>query len=171
MTRIATSMLLLIVLQGCTAVDPRSGNTDTAALSWRILSEGGSSRLASGNPGPQPARLEIARTGEEYERLWARYIGEQERPPVAFDEESVLFLLGGVQSTGGYEVDADDISVEGDRLIVDASVKGPPPGSMVSQAFSAPWAVVAVNKRDFVEAQWVDQGRMVARKMPQDRTE
>lgn len=168
MTRVGLLSLLLVFLSSCTAVDPGSADNGNSELSWRILASGGSSRAASGeNPGSEEVpRLVIARSQQEYGLLWTRYIGEETRPPAAFDEETVVFLLGAVRPTGGYEIDPRAVEMEGDRLIINAEIDGPPPGSMVTQAITAPWAVVAVNRREFVEAQWFHDGALVARNTP-----
>lgn len=172
MTRSMLLSLLLVLAPSCSAVDSGNAAGDDSKMTWRILASGSHSGAASaGEPQKSAPRVEIARSQEEYERLWDRLIRNGERPPAAFDEESVIFLLGGVQSTGGYRIDPRDVELEGDRLIMDVRVEGPPPGAIVTQAFTAPWALVAVNRREFVEAQWVEDGRVVARRSPADQAQ
>lgn len=95
-----------------------------------------------------------ARDADTYARLWSSLIGEGERPAVDFASESVVFLLAGSRPTGGYSVEARGVALEEKTLVVDAEVKGPPPGSMVTQALTSPYAVVAVKTREFEDVRW-----------------
>jgi hypothetical protein len=92
-----------------------------------------------------------------YERELERLLGDSasgEIPGIEFESEAAVILVGGQRNSGGYFVDVRGASVEGDTLIIDAVVQGPPPDSIVTQALTSPWAVVAVRNRDFKTVQW-----------------
>lgn len=102
---------------------------------------------------PQP-RAVAARDAETFRRLWMSLIGTDQIPPVDFEREAAIFLLGGERRTGGFEVVATGASMRGGVLVLDAAVKPPPPGSMTTQAISYPFSVVAVDRRDFASVEW-----------------
>jgi hypothetical protein len=113
--------------------------------------------IASGpNAAAKPARAEAVATfdDESYRRLWSAMIGAGNPPAVDFANESVVFLLAGPKPTGGWTIDARGATIEGETLVVDASVKAPPPGAIVTQAFTSPWVVVAVKSRAFKDVRW-----------------
>lgn len=90
----------------------------------------------------------------DYERRIEALLGSGEIPPVDFSTEAAVILLAGQRSTGGYSIAVRGARVEGDTIIVDAVVQGPPPGSAVTQAITSPWTVVAVRNRSFKNVQW-----------------
>jgi hypothetical protein len=93
---------------------------------------------------------------ETYTALWAATIDENggEMAPVDFETESAVVLFGGQRNTGGYIVDVRGAAIEGDTLVVDAVVKGPGGGSIVTQALTQPWVVIAVKNRRFKDVRW-----------------
>jgi hypothetical protein len=99
-------------------------------------------------------RSVAARDAETFRRLWTSLIGTDQIPPVDFTREAAIFLLGGERRTGGFEVVATGASMRGDVLVIDGAVNPPPPGSMTTQAIAYPFAVVAVDRRDFASVEW-----------------
>jgi hypothetical protein len=81
-------------------------------------------------------------------------IGAGEAPAVDFETETVVFLFGGQRSTGGYSVDVRGVTMEGDTLVIDGSVQGPPPGAITTQALTSPYAVLAVKSRAIRNVRW-----------------
>ncbi len=86
---------------------------------------------------------------ETYRGKWESLIGSGEPPAVDFATESAVFLFGGQRPTGGYKYEVRGASIEGDTLVVDGGLKGPPPRSPVTMAFTSPYAVIAVKSRAF----------------------
>jgi hypothetical protein len=86
---------------------------------------------------------------ETYRAKWESLIGNGEPPAVDFATESVVFLFGGQRPTGGYKYEVRGVSIDGDTLVVDGGVKGPPSRSINTMALTSPYAVIAVNSRAF----------------------
>jgi len=89
-----------------------------------------------------------------YQATWAKNIGEGEAPKADFAKEAVVFIFAGMRNTGGYSVDVRGAKIEGQTLILDAVVSGPPPGGIVAQVITYPYAVVAVTPRAFESVRW-----------------
>lgn len=81
-------------------------------------------------------------------------IGGGSPPPVDFQSDSAVFLLAGSKPTGGWTVVPRGASVEGKTLVVDAAIQPPPPDAYVTQAFTSPYAVVAVSTKAFEDVRW-----------------
>lgn len=97
----------------------------------------------------------LATSADEYQSLWSQSIGGAQAPPaVDFSRNVVVFLLAGPRNTGGWSIAPRSVAVEGDTAIIDAPVNGPPPDAMVTQAFTYPWAAVAVQSRDVKSVRW-----------------
>jgi len=103
---------------------------------------------------PQQPQAIAALDAASYQRLWPSTVGEGQPPAVDFASESVVFLLAGEKRTGGWSVEPRNATIEGDTLVVDAAIQGPPPGSMVTQALTSPYAVITVNTKSFKEVRW-----------------
>lgn len=110
--------------------------------------------MASVSPSEQ--QVEYANDDATYQRLWSQIIGNpDQRPEVDFTKETVVFLLAGQKSTGGYTVEPTRARIEGRTLVVDATIRTPAADAMVTQALTSPYAVVAVRRqRPFDEARW-----------------
>ena len=91
---------------------------------------------------------------QTYRAAWERLIGAEEPRPVDFAREAVIFLMGGQRSTGGWSVVPRGATLDGDTLVIDAAIQGPPAGSMATQAITTPYAVIAVPDRTFTTVQW-----------------
>lgn len=121
----------------------------SSSIQLRTLSSGGYAAAKPAKPQATPALDEAT-----YQRLWSSLIGNGDAPAVDFSRESVVFLLGGEKSTGGWTVVARGAKLEGDALVVDAAVQGPPSDAIVTQAFTSPYVVVAVNSKAFQSVRW-----------------
>lgn len=134
-------LLGLLVADGCkTAEEP---------VKFRTISEGSYSAVT-----PASAEAHLALDAAAYARLWDRLIGRGERREIDFEAEVAVFLLAGERNTGGYSIEMKGVSIEGEALVIDASVKGPARGMMVTQALTSPWEVVAVERRDVKSVRW-----------------
>lgn len=133
----------------------------------RVLSQGAYGNAAGGDLSGSAARqaiVEIATTPETYRLLWGRHVGGGTPPAVDFASESVVFLFLGMRPTGGYAVEPQEASVEGGVARVKASVRSPGPGEIVTMAFTAPYAVVAISSPRIEVAEWIDRdGKLIAR--------
>jgi len=90
-----------------------------------------------------------------YRLQWASLVGRDEQPPaVDFTREAAVFVMGGQYATGGYSVDVKGVTLEGETLVLDAAVEGPPAGSMTAQVITSPYAVIAVKSRSFKTLRW-----------------
>jgi hypothetical protein len=67
---------------------------------------------------------------------------------IDWNKQMVLVLSGGQRRTGGYSVQVKGIEVKGDTLTVRWEVKGPPPGSFVTQALTHPSKTLLVERFD-----------------------
>ena len=111
----------------------------------------GSGQYAAATPA-QPQAL-AAHDEASYDRLWTSAVGRGEAPPVDFENDSVVILLAGSRPTGGFTIEVRGAAMEGETLVIDASVKPPPAGAIVTQAFTSPYAVIAVNAK-FKDVRW-----------------
>lgn len=103
---------------------------------------------------PDAPRSAAAFDDATYRRLWSSMIGGGEIPAVDFESESVVFLLAGPKPTGGWTIEVQGATLEGETLVVDAAIQAPPPDAIVTQAFTSPFAVVAVKSKSFKDVRW-----------------
>lgn len=140
----AVMLLALTFATACYSI-PGGGSADI-----RTLTSGGNAAVS---PGEQ--QIEFASDAETYRRLWSQLVGTGEPPEVDFTRESVVFLLAGQRSTGGYSVEPRAARVEGQTLVVDAHVRTPGTDAMVTQALTSPYAVIAVRRENpFSSVRW-----------------
>jgi hypothetical protein len=136
----------LISFDGCTmapASEAAGGN-----LQLRKVSEGGNALDAPN------AETVAAFDDATFRSMWTARVGAGDPPRVDFSKEAIVFVFGGMRNTGGYSVDVRGAQVEGDALVLDAVVQGPPPGAIVTQVITYPYAVVAVTPRAFRSVRW-----------------
>ncbi|MCA1734444.1 MAG: protease complex subunit PrcB family protein [Acidobacteria bacterium] len=126
---------------------------------WRVIDQGGYGRGANAEPGTSTAsRIELATTPAEYRRLWNEIVSaENEPPPADFPNEVVAFLTLGQKSTGGWAIEVSSVEVSGASAEVQTTISRPAPGGIVTMAFTAPYAVVAIAAPDVRQSSWVDQ--------------
>ena len=75
-----------------------------------------------------------------------------------------IFLLLGPQSTGGYAIEPQDVTIDGKVMKVHARLVQPmKPDDFTIQVITAPYAVVRAPATDFERVEWVDaDGRLLA---------
>jgi hypothetical protein len=111
--------------------------------------------LTSGEYGGVSRREAVAVFDESsYRQKWNEVVQSAEAPAIDFAQESLVFVTAGQMSTGGYSIDVSGATLEGDTLVVDAKVQGPPRGSMTTMALTAPYAVIAVRGAKFKDVRW-----------------
>lgn len=130
-----------------------------------MLEQGSYARAASAEAGSATAaRAAVASSDGEYRRLWRELIAQSDPPAIDFSAESVVFLLLGQKSTGGWGIEVEAVETSGTEAAVRSNIVRPEPGGIVTMAFTAPFAVVAVREPGLRSARWVDEnGSVVAR--------
>lgn len=146
------------------AADANSGTTE-GEKNVRVLANGSYGAAASRDAGGgrRAPFVVVANDVQEYTRLWQEHVGDRAMPAVDFGSERVIFLLMGPQSTGGYAIDFHGVRRDGERLEVNATLKHPEEGAITTQAFTAPFAVVAVRDLGFESVEWMNRDRLLAR--------
>ena len=148
----AMALMVCLILMSCTADTPSDTPSEPPALQYRLVASG------SQMTGPAGPRHLLITTAAEYETQWATLIGSgSAAPAIDFRRESVVFLLGGQKRTGGYTVVPRKVSIDGNTLVIDATVASPPEGSMSIQVLTSPWSVLAVEKSGATTSRWINQ--------------
>lgn len=95
------------------------------------------------------AQRVLVRDEASWEQLWGRVhtplASPPPVPPVDFSRQVVVGVAIGSRPTGGFAVDIIGVKRVGDRLIVRLRETQPAPGSMVTEAFTQPYALVVVD--------------------------
>jgi len=151
---------------GHVATPPSSGISRTAEPDWTVLRRGSDGRAASGDvtAGRRAPFVEVATGDDGYRRLWDEHINDSTPPPVDFSRSLVVFLILPPQPTGGYSIDPVSYEVDGSTLRIEANLRRPGKGSIVTQAFTAPYAVFAIPHRGIEQVDWINEGRLLARR-------
>lgn len=63
-------------------------------------------------------------------------------------EEVYVAVLWGEKNTGGYAVEIESASLEGERVEISVALQSPPEGAIVSQALTYPYAIAAIGGLD-----------------------
>lgn len=135
--------VVLAILASCSVAGKTEG-----AMEMRKLAEGGYGRAAT--RGATAAFEEST-----YRAQWSTLISADEpAPAVDLATESVVFLIAGQYPTGGHVLKYNGATIEGDVLVIDAVVEGPPAGAMTTQAITTPYFVLAVKSRAFKHVRW-----------------
>ena len=120
--------------------DPRGG-TDPSARRWREIASGQQSAV----------RIPVARAvshADLWADFWAAITANQPDPPtlpqVDFEHETVVVLILGERTTGGYSVGIAAVVERRLEVEVVVLVSRPPPGAMVTQALTTPYYVAAI---------------------------
>lgn len=131
-------------------------------MQFRVIDKGAYGADSSGGSSG-PAAVAVATDAASYANLWARFAGHGEPPNVDFAKDSVIFLSLGTRRSGGFSVEPQQVSQDGDIVVIAAKATTPAPGAIVTMAFTAPYAVVTVNRPGVKAARWVDlSGTVVA---------
>jgi len=137
--RLAVLLLALLLTGACTVNGTVAGD---GPVTFRTVANAG---YATNTDALSVAAFDA----ETYRSRWESLVGNGEPPAVDFATESAVFLFGGQRSTGGYKYEVRGVRIEGDTLVVDGGVTGPPRGGIVTMALTSPYAVIAVDSRAF----------------------
>ena len=126
---------------------------------FRVVKSGSYGREATDAalPAQSKSAVLVAATEADYRRLWDTYVGEGDAPSIDFPNERAVFLLLGLRRSGGYAIEPQGVTIDGETLVVDAAVQRPAAGGMSTQALTAPWSVLAVKGPVFREVRWRDR--------------
>ena len=165
-------LVALALLAACTP--PRSGAERApfpgpeSVVTYRLLQAGAYAAAASAEPGTERgSRVLVASSPATYAALWREHIGDAPLPAVDFARESAVFLLLGQRSTGGWGVAPEGVAIAGDAVEVIARIARPQPGGITTMAFSAPFAVLAVDRPGIERAVWKDRDGSVVAAFPE----
>ncbi len=132
-------------------------------MTVRTISKGGYALGAADGSASREALVRIASDAETFRRLWQSHVGGAQLPAVDFARESVVFLLLGSRSTGGFDITPGGVTVSEGMAKVDAPVTAPGKDSIVTMALTYPYAVVAVPAPGLKGAEWIDSGRVIGK--------
>jgi len=93
------------------------------------------------------AETRVARDDAELAALWAAHGGAGAPPSVDFQTEIVVALFMGSQPTGGYGISIERLEQRGAALDLSVLRSSPAPGAIVTQALTAPFQFVAVERK------------------------
>lgn len=151
--------LLAISLSACSAGAPAGKNdsmenTMTTPVAFRIVESGEYGAAANSPSGASEPIIEIARDGATFRALWQKHVGSAPSPSVDFSRETAVFLVLGMQSSGGFGISPSEVTVQSGTATVEAAVRAPRSGSMVATVITSPFAVIAVSDPEVKRAVW-----------------
>lgn len=144
MRHVITALAIISAASACTAVKAVEGPAEL-----RVVASGSNAAMS-----PAAKVAILAADEATFRTEWARVVGTQELPAVDFETESAVFLLAGERNTGGYSIQPLSATVEGDMLVVEATVRGPGARAIVTQVITSPYAVIAVKARGVTMVRW-----------------
>jgi hypothetical protein len=156
--------LLLALLVAMLAFPLLAGTP--GSKTYRLLKKGTDGVPASNGEEPGRRRapwIEIAADKETLDDLWAAEVPGKPGE-IDFRSETVVFLLLGVQSTGGYAIEPISVEPPNDGVLrVHARLVQPMSDEASVTVLTAPYAVIAVRARGISKVEWVnDDGRLLA---------
>lgn len=161
---------IILAAAACVPVQPADtpaqAPASAAIATYRVIQTGSYGAASAGNVDDDSGRrapfVEIARDAKSYSALWNQHIDASAPPVVDFTRETAVFLLLPPRPTGGYGIKVEDVTLEGATATVAADLEEPGPGQMVTQAFTAPFAVIAVGRSGVTGVEWMNHGRLLA---------
>ena len=115
--------------------------------------------LASGNQAASAdtPSFQLITTQADLVTAWNRAYGSRltvpPLPDVNFPQETVLAVFSATQPTGGYSLEVQDITLDGNDLYIDLLETEPAADAITTQALTSPWLLVRVLRGD-VNAAW-----------------
>lgn len=97
--------------------------------------------------GERSAATRVLRSAAEWSAFWQQ-VGRE--PPRTLDpkREMAVAIYLGEKRTGGFSVAIVGTRAQEGKLVVDYRASKPPPGAMVTDALTAPWAIAIVPRSD-----------------------
>ena len=141
----AAWLSMVFFAAACTAAQDTGGHLQMSTIARGAYAADDSGRKAI-----------LARSEKHYRELWTKHIGGGEAPAVDLEGKVAVFLLAGSRPTGGWTVRPDRVHVEGDTVVIEAPVIGPPKGAIVTQALTSPYAILAIHDRNIKKVRWLE---------------
>jgi hypothetical protein len=127
----------------------------TTTMHFRVIDKGAYGADAVKAETSKPS-IAVAADSGAYERLFASVVGRPGAPKVDFAKESAVFLMLGTRPTGGWSIEPLEAAEEGGVTTIKTKVNAPSGGSIVTMAFTAPYAIVAVDRK-VTAVRWLDE--------------
>jgi hypothetical protein len=109
----------------------------TPAQPMRTIEKGADSAVES-------ARQAIARTPEEWARLWHQHSWDRPTPTVDFAHEMVAGVFMGTRPTAGFSIEIVGARQEQGTLVVEYRETRPGRDTITAQVITAPYHLVAI---------------------------
>jgi len=111
-------------------------------LIWDIIARG------SNAVGSEEPEYYIIKDQSSLLSVWNKFYGNQlsvpALPTVDFDKETIVAILMGQKSTGGYALELNNISLDNAELYLDLKQIVPDEGAITTQAFTNPWMLIKI---------------------------
>jgi hypothetical protein len=137
MSRLSSLLALLaLLLAACQAARP------PAEAETRILAQWSGQYGSAESPGHR-----VLRDIPAWNDHW-RAVGQDAPRPLDPAREMAIVVFLGARRTGGYAVEITGVETSSEGVIVTTRESAPPPGAMVTQALTQPWALALVPASD-----------------------
>ncbi|MBI2213176.1 MAG: protease complex subunit PrcB family protein [Acidobacteria bacterium] len=158
---------VLLLLLALSLALPILGVTPAPRI-WKLLKAGIDGVAASsGEEGGRRRApwIELAADRKTLDSIWKSHLPG--KPGDAdFTAETVVFLLLGAQETGGYAIEPVTVEPPADGVLrVHAKLIQPMGDEPVTEAVTAPYAVIEVRARGIRKVEWINDGRLLATKV------
>jgi len=110
---------------------------------WKILAKGSMSSYKEPTPYAALAVSEAAFIRNIWPLVSGNQVPRPAPPAIDFEHQSVAAFFWGLKRSGGYSIDVSGLKVVGDVLEVHLVLKQPSPGSIVTQALTSPYVLIA----------------------------
>ena len=102
--------------------------------------------LSGMQSGVNTARQVVIRDSKSFQEFWKEHtkFGPIPAPPVPavdFKKHDVVAVFAGQKSTGGFSMQIDGVTVKGKSAVIRATLLKPPPGSLLPQIITYPFAI------------------------------
>jgi hypothetical protein len=92
-------------------------------------------------------RQVVARTPEEWAKLWKAHAPDRQPPAVDFSQNMVVAVFLGSRPTAGYRVEIVGTKEVNGALVVEYRQTQPPPGAITAQVITTPYVIVTMPQR------------------------
>lgn len=140
-----------LVVQEGLATDVTAAPPPVREVGWEVLAQG--NQAATG----ESPEFHVAASEDQLHRLWNRAYGRQLNVPtvprIDFRRDTVVAFFLGQKPTGGYGVDVQGVTIEGNEVYISVRISEPAEDAIVTQALTSPWVMVRV-PRPNVNVAW-----------------
>ncbi len=94
-------------------------------------------------------RYLVVQDEEQWKNLWHEIKGRESEPPrVDFVQNAVVAVFQGEKTSGGYSIAVEAVVEKGNCITIMVREREPGPKSLFTTAFSSPWEVVAITRKE-----------------------